>query len=210
MSPVRTLGRRVAQALFVTVAALALVILDGCASSSTQFNGVWVNPEAGHRAPVNNVLVIGINHDTTARRIYEDAIVAQLTTHGIRAEASYKLVPELGPAPPPGIETALRNSGFAAVLVSRTMRVSTDIRVAPGMSYGPAGFGGMWAGAYSVPPNIYTVENVAVETRLFDLKEFVLLWSGSSTTQPASSMQQTINDFATLLIKTLAEAKVIA
>jgi hypothetical protein len=68
----------------------------------------------------------------------------------------------------------------------------------------------MWAGAYSVPPNIYTVENVAVETRLFDVKGFVLLWSGSSTTQPTSSMQRTIDDFATLLIRTLAEAKVIA
>jgi hypothetical protein len=36
------------------------------------------------------------------------------------------------------------------------------------------------------------------------------LWSGSSTTNPISSMQQTISEFATVLTKALAEAKVIA
>jgi hypothetical protein len=36
-----------------------------------------------------------------------------------------------------------------------------------------------------------------------------LLWSGSSTTNPASSMQQTISEFSTVLVKALAEAKLI-
>ena len=82
--------------------------------------------------------------------------------------------------------------------------------MSPGISYGPAGFAGMWAGAYSVPPSIYTVEKVEVETRLFDIKEFAVLWSGSSTTQPTSSMQKTIDEFAMLVVRRLAEAKVIA
>ena len=90
------------------------------------------------------------------------------------------------------------------------MRVSTDIRVTPGQSYGPAGFHGMWGGAFSTAPNIYTVQKVEVETRLFDVKDLALLWSGSSITNPTSSMQQTISNFATVLIKALAEAKVIA
>jgi hypothetical protein len=37
-----------------------------------------------------------------------------------------------------------------------------------------------------------------------------VLWSGSSTTQPTSLMQKTIDEFATLLVRRLAEAKVIA
>ena len=79
---------------------------------------------------------------------------------------------------------AVRNAGVDAVLVSRTVRVSTDIRVTPGHSYGSAGFYGMWGGAFSTAPNVYTVQNVEVESQLFDVKDLALLWSGSSTTNP--------------------------
>ena len=207
MKSIWNLGRGVAL-FFFSLTTLAGAILVGCAAT-TEIHGAWVNPEASKRLPVNNVLVIGINRDSTARRIYEDAIVAQFAARGIKAQPSYKLLPELGPAPPPDIETVVRNAGVDAVLVSRTVRVSTDIRVTPGHSYGPAGFYGMWGGAFSTAPNVYTVQNVEVETRLFDVKDLALLWSGSSTTNPTSSMQQTITEFATVLIKALAEAKVI-
>jgi hypothetical protein len=203
-----TLMRAIAFVISLVLVALGAAILASCAST-TEINGVWVNPEAGKRAPMNNVLVIGINRDSTARRVYEDAIVAQFAARGIKAQPSYKLLPELGAVPPPDIETTVRNAGVDAVLVSRTARVSTDIRVTPGHSYGPAGFHGMWGGAFSTAPNIYTVQNVEVESRLFDVKDLTLLWSGSSTTNPTSSMQQTITQFATVLIKALADAKVI-
>ena len=209
MRSIRKVTNGIAFAILLLFAAVTVALLVSCAST-TEINGAWVSPEAGKRSPVNNVLVIGINRDATARLIYEDAIVAQLAARGIKAQPSYKLLPELGPAPPPDIETTVRKAGVDAVLVSRTMRVSTDIRVTPGHSYGPAGFYGMWGGAFSTAPNVYTVQKVEVETRLFDVKDLALLWSGSSTTNPTSSMQQTISEFATVLIKALAEAKVIA
>jgi hypothetical protein len=208
MNSIRKVANGLAFTVLLLFAAVTVALVFGCASN-TQLNGVWVNPEAGKRAPANNVLVIGINRDSTARRIYEDAIVAQFAARGIKAQPSYKLLPELGPAPPPDVETTVRNAGVDAVLVSRTVRVSTDIRVTPGHSYGPAGFYGMWGGGFSTAPNVYTVQNVEVESRLFDVKDLALLWSGSSTTNPTSSMQQTISEFATVLIKALAEAKVI-
>jgi hypothetical protein len=37
-----------------------------------------------------------------------------------------------------------------------------------------------------------------------------LLWSGTSTTNPTSSMQKTVTHFAAVLVRALAEAKVIA
>jgi hypothetical protein len=39
------------------------------------------------------VLVIGISRDSTARRIYEGAIVAQFAVRGIESQPSYNLVP---------------------------------------------------------------------------------------------------------------------
>jgi len=195
----------------------AALLLSACAS--TQFNAQWLNPEAGSRLPVRNVLVIGISRDTTARRVYEDTMVAQLTARGVKAQPSYRSLPDDGPATQPAIERAVRDAGADAVLISRTISVINEIRVSPGMVMGPPyGFGwggfygfyhGMWASAYAIPPSVYTVQNVVVDTRLFDAKDFMVLWSGSSTTTPTTSMQATIADFATSLVTTLANAKAI-
>ena len=195
----------------------AALLLSACAS--TQFNAQWLNPEAGSRLPVRNVLVIGISRDTTARRVYEDTMVAQLAARGVKAQPSYRSLPDDGPAAQPAIERAVRDAGADAVLISRTISVTNEVRVSPGMVMGPpGGFGwggfygfyhGMWASAYAIPPSVYTVQNVVVDTRLFDAKDFMVLWSGSSTTTPTASMQTTIADFATSLVTALANAKAI-
>jgi len=195
----------------------AALLLSACAS--TQFNAQWLNPEAGNRLPVRNVLVIGISRDTTARRIYEDTMVAQLAARGVKAQPSYRSLPDDGPAAQPAIERAVRDAGADAVLISRTVSVTSEVRVSPGMVVGPPyGFGwggfygyyhGTWASAYAIPPSIYTVQNVVVDTRLFDAKDFMVLWSGSSTTTPTSGMQATITDFATSLVTALADAGAI-
>jgi hypothetical protein len=195
----------------------AALLLSACAS--TQFNAQWLNPEAGNRLPVRNVLVIGISRDTTARRIYEDTMVAQLAERGVKAQPSYRSLPDDGPAAQPAIERAVRDAGADAVLISRTVSVTSEVRVSPGMVMGPPyGFGwggfygfyhGMWASAYAIPPSVYTVQNVVVDTRLFDAKDFMVLWSGSSTTTPTSGMQTTITDFATSLVTALADARTI-
>jgi len=48
-----------------------------------------------------------------------------------------------------------------------------------------------------------------IETRLFYAKDFVVLSSGTSTTEPTSSMEKAITEFGTILTKTLGEAKVL-
>jgi hypothetical protein len=209
------MNRRLAGAALL---AAAIVALSGCATS-TEINARWINPQAGNRLPVKSVMVIGVNRDSTARRIYEDAMVAELTARGVKAVQSYKFLPDDGPAEQQAIQAAVAKVGADAVLISRTVSVSNEVRVSPGFVAGPPwGFGwpgfygyyhSYWSAAYAFPPSVYTVQNVLVDTRLFDAKEFLLLWSGSSTTVPTGSMQQTIQDFAKTITETLAKDKVI-
>ena len=211
MNLIRNPWRRIALVPSLLFLALCAVVI-WASSATTETNGIGVSHEAGKRARVSNVLVIAINRDTTARRIYEDTIVAQFAARGIKARASYKLLRDLGAAPPPDIEMTMRKAGVDAVLISRTLRASTGNRATPGYTYmpvGPVGFHGMW-GTFSTAPNVYAVQSMEIETRLFDVKHLALLWSGSSTTTPTSSMQQTITEFATALINALADAKLIA
>ena len=119
----------------------AIVALSGCAAS-TELNAQWVNPQAGNRLPVKSVMVMGINRDSTARRIYEDAMVAQLSARGVKAVQSYKSVPEEGPAEQQEIQAAVAAVGADAVLISRTVSVTNEVRVSPGFVAGPPwGFG---------------------------------------------------------------------
>ena len=201
----------------VALLGAAVLVLSGCAS--TAINAQWINPQAGNRIPVKSVMVMGINRDSTARRIYEDAMVAQLALRGVKAVQSYKMLPDDGPAEQQAIQAALSQVGAGAVLISRTISVTNEVRVSPGYVAGPPwGFGwpgfygyyqGYWSAAYAFPPSVYTVQNVLVDTRLFDAKDYLLLWSGSSTTVPTSSMQQTIQDFAKTINETLAKDKII-
>jgi hypothetical protein len=202
----------------VALLAVAIVALSGCAAS-TELNAQWVNPQAGNRLPVKSVMVMGISRDSTARRIYEDAMVVELNARGIKAVQSYKSLPGEGPAEQQAIQAAVASAGADAVLISRTVSVTNEVRVSPGYVAGPPwGFGwpgfygyyhSYWSAAYAFPPSVYTVQNVLVDTRLFDAKEYLLLWSGSSTTVPTSSMQQTIQDFAKTISATLAKDKVV-
>lgn len=212
------MSRHLVSAIRTAATVAAALLLSACATS-TQINAQWVNPEAGKRLPVKSVLVIGITRDTTARRVYEDTMVAQLAARGVKAQPSYRSLPDDGPAPRPAIEMAIKDMGADAVLISRTVSVTSEVRVSPGMVMGPPyGFGwggfygyyhGMWSSAYATPPSVYTVQNVVVDTRLFDAKDFMVLWSGSSTTTPTSSMQTTIAEFAATLAEALASAKAI-
>ena len=209
---------RIVSTLRAAALVAATLLLAACAAS-TQFNAQWLNPQAGSRLPVKNVLVIGISRDTTARRVYEDTMVAQLAARGVKAQPSYRLLQDDGPAPQAAIEKAVKDVGADAVLISRTVSVTNEVYVSPGMVMGPPyGFGwggfygyyhGMWSSAYAIPPSVYTVQNVVVDTRLFDAKDFMVLWSGSSTTNPTSTMQTTIAEFAGTLVTALAAAKAI-
>lgn len=204
---------------FGVVLLTAAALVAGCATNSTQFNAQWRNPQAEAQLPVKNVLVMGISRDTTARRIFEDAMVSQLTARGIKATPSYRTLTADGPEDQKAIQKAVADMGADSVLITRTVGVNNEVRVTPGMVVGPPyGFGwpgfygyyhGMWSGAYAMPPTVYTVQNVLVDTRLFDAKDFVVLWSGSSTTTPTGSMQSTIIEFAATLAAELALAKAI-
>ena len=85
MRSIRKVTNGFAFTILLLFAAVTVALLAGCAST-TEINGAWVNPEAGKRRPVHTVLVIGINRDATARRIYENAMGAQLAARGIKAQ----------------------------------------------------------------------------------------------------------------------------
>jgi hypothetical protein len=196
-------------------AIIVLLAVTACAGP-TVLNTQWTDPQFSAR-PVRSILVLGVTKDTTNRRVYEDAMVAQLTARGVKAQASYVFAPESGPVSYEVMEKVLSESGAAGVLVSRVVNVSQSVRVMPGTFVGPShsmgrrgfhGFyDGMWASSFHSPPTITVDENVAADTRLFEAKDFAVVWSASTTTTTRGSGSTTalLQQFAALIADTLAK-----
>lgn len=201
-------ARRTRVALFSVVLALA-----ACAAP-TVLNTQWSNPDFKGK-PIRNILVVAVVKDTTNRRTFEDAMVRQLAAKGVKAEPSYRYSPDAGVMEQAKMQQAVKESGATGVLLSRVVNVSQTVKVSPGMYMGPpvgygfGGFygfyGGMWASSYYTQPSLYTEENVTADTRLFEAKDFFLVWSASTTTTPGStSAMSMIDQFSQLIVGAMA------
>lgn len=195
------------------------VLLTGCAAP-TVLNTQWVDPEFVGKPPIRSVMVLSITKDTANRRTFEDQMVKQLAARGVHGVPSYRYAPEAGAVEQSKLEQAVKESGVAGMLLTRVVNVSQSVQVAPGMYMGPPmgygfrgfyGFyGGMWASSFYAPPTIYTEENIVADTRLFETKDFRLVWSGSTTTTPGSrSTTAVIEQFTQLIADSLAKDKLI-
>lgn len=189
------------------------LLVAGCAAP-TVLNTQWTNPDFKAK-PIRNILVVAVLKDSANRRTFEDAMVKQLAAKGVKAEPSYRYAPDAGVMEQAKMQQAVKESGAAAVLLSRVVNVSQTVKVSPGMYMGPpvgygfGGFygfyGGMWASSYYTQPSLYTEENVTADTRLFESKDFFLVWSASTTTTPGStSASAMIDQFSTLITNALA------
>jgi hypothetical protein len=201
-------------------AVVMLLAVTACAGP-TVLNTQWADSQFSAK-PMRSILVVGITKDTSNRRVYEDAMVAQLTTRGVKAMPSYLFAPESGPVSLKVMEKALADFGATGVLLTRVVNVSQSVRVTPGIPPRNSGFGpsrnmgmrgfhgfydGMWASSFHSPPTITVQENVAADTQLFETKDFSVVWSASTTTVTRASGSTTalLQQFAALIAETLAK-----
>ena len=198
------------------LASVAVLLAVAACAAPTVLNTQWSNPSFTSK-PMRKILVVGITKDSSNRRVYEDAMVAQLNARGVQAMPSYGFAPEPGPVPQEVVQKAIDDFGASGVLLTRVVNVSQTVRVTPGMYMGPPrsmgfqgfhGFySGMWATSFHSPPTITVTENVVADTRLFEARDFQIVWTASTTTSTSGSSSTTslLQQFATLIATTLAQ-----
>jgi len=199
-----------------TVTVLAIVVLmAGCASTTLQSQ--WRDPGyAG--GPFKKVFVIGLSaRDVSARRIFEDAMVARLTAAGVQAVPEWQHLPGDGPLPEGSVSAAVEGTGADAVLIARLVGIDTRISVSPAAVPGPGlGYGYGWYGPYAgwysgwyAAPMVTQYDVVIVETSLFDTKTKRLVWSATSQTVDPASVQKEAPAFADTIIGALQKAGLV-
>jgi hypothetical protein len=210
------------------VAVTAAVVLAGCATRATSIDAQWISPSLAGKREVRNVLVLGSLRDTTQRRMLEDRMVDALAAVGMKAVASYTVLPQGGQVTEDQLRKAVAAAGASHVLASSITGMTTDVRVTPGMVSGPGwgpgrgwpstmgpGWGGFasyhnTAWVRSTPPEVRTTQNVHGDTRVFDAAKSEVVWSAATTTVIGwDSVPQLLDQFVRLIVDTLKQDGVI-
>jgi hypothetical protein len=124
------------------------------------------------------------------------------------------LIPEDGEVSQQRLAQAVSASGADGVLVTRLVRVNRETQIYPGTYAGPPfmGFYGFyssaWVGFYD-PPQVYTYDVVTSETSLIDAKVDRVIWSGTTETFSPREVRKDTQEFASLIIKALADQGLI-
>lgn len=194
---------------------LAVAALAGCAGP-TRIVQQWQDPVfAG--GPFKRVFVIGVTHEATVRRVFEDAFCVQLKARAVECVQSYTLVPEDGIASRERYDGAVRTARADGVFIARVLRVERRTEVIPSA---PVGFGGAygfygaaWGGplfmGYAAPPTVIQVDQAFVESRLFSVKSDQPVWTAQSEIFAPSNPQRDADDFSRTMIDALAARKLI-
>lgn len=186
---------------------LFAMLLAGCAAQ-TRFVHTWHDPaHAGSR--VGSVLVMAFGDDGASRRVFEDEFVRTLNAAGVRALASYTLVPGIAGADWPRVKEAVDRSAAGAVLTVRLVGIEKWTRVVPAQVMmmpvaGPRrGLSGYYTTVMVTPPTTQTFEVMTLETSLWKVPGESMVWSGTSETFAPDDLKEAAGGLAREVVQAL-------
>jgi len=188
-----------------------LLCLSGCVSTSLVDR--WKDASFSG-PPLHKVLVVGVQRDDGARRVWEDGMVAALARQGTDSSASYRLFPSKAPTAEELGSTASRE-GFDGVLATHFVGASRRNYWVPG----DVGFGvgwrwryyGYWGAAYG-PGYVETEHRSDYQTDVFtiDAAGGKLIWTGITRSIDVRSTSHTTDEIGHVLVPALIQQGILA
>ena len=195
---------------------LAVVLLAGCATSSTQLTNTWKDPSApGTR--FKKVLTVCACKDDGTRRTVEDRLAAAIKG----SEPSYSVLTDDQLGDRERTKAALRDGGFDGVVMLRLVSVDKSQTYVPGSTYvvpvgyhsmyGGWGYGGYAAyGAVYDPGYVREDQLVNFDTNIYRVADEKLLWASRSQTDNPSSVNEVIDGIIAETAKEMKKQGVIS
>ena len=194
----------------VVRAALVLIVLAVVACAGTTLTKSWRSPDYRGQ-PFKKLLVVGVSDWPELRRSFEEEFVKELKAAGVDAVPSFVLLPETGQADEAQLTQAVKEAGADGALITHLIRV--DVQTEVKQVYMPVeigfydGYAVAWAGSYKVP--VSHTDTVVLETDLYSVQDSQLVWSATTQTVAATSIQKDLPGFAKLIIGELRRQKLI-
>jgi hypothetical protein len=195
------------------------LVLAAC-TGQTHFVQTWKDPGAEPQIVRrgDTVVALVLGPDPSTQQAVEQALVVELSRHGMSALPGHALVTAEEALAPELALPRLKEGGAAAVVLVRTLGVHTEARDGRPVFIGPAvnlggvrgGFGPYYLhGRGPAGPDDAADRIVRVETLLFDLKRDTLLWAGKSETNGSSPLRALMGDLLVAVGAEMARQGVI-
>ncbi len=194
------------------LAALATVgivmALAGCAT--TRVEGQWRHPDAANLRLAGKVLVVGLTRDETTRRLFEDAMSAELVARGREVARSYDAASgALAAADADALAALAKRVGAASILSSALVAHEQVQRVIiepmPEWRWSYAG----WYGHYwplATRTEIRTYDRYVAGTSLTDVAGGRVVWTARTITSSPGAAAREVKTFARVIADALATA----
>jgi len=187
-----------------------LLVTTGCAT--TELKTVWRDEAFQDR--LTQVLVIGCAEQATIRRTFEDEFARQLSAQGVKAVASYTVLPSPEQfQDEAAVKAKVRKLGVDAVLVTRLIDKKTvELYYPPEMEYRvPSGYyRGGWHGYYmdgyervSRPGRMVEQQLLTAESNIYQADTEKLIWSALSETLVDGASDAVIRSFVKVIVQNL-------
>jgi hypothetical protein len=194
-------------AIFSIMAAVCWLITTSCAT--TTLNAVWKDPnyQGGKR---EKVLVVGVSKNPTQRRLFEDALVAQLKARGTDAVASYTIIPTEEMSDKAAVESKIKTMEVDTILVTKLVAKKTEKVSSAPAPYPPTYYYRGWYDYYSRSyGDEYEYEVTSLETNLYETETGKLIWSAFSDTYVGTASERDIKSFVKVIINSLSDNQLI-
>ncbi|WP_435624286.1 hypothetical protein [Flagellimonas sp.] len=197
---------------------LLVLLLSSCSSYLTSSENV-----SNARNDYEKILVVGRSKDNTARIKFENSVVSQLAEQGLNGISSYAenamvdINKKYSDSELVTLKKRLMSNGYDGVIVTNLINTEAYTDVVPGgtsTAYVPARVGrfGRYLTYYPVttwePDQLKSGTKYIFESSLYRLAEKAgdnLQWVGRFEVKDPSSLEKTVNNYATDLTKALVK-----
>ncbi len=196
---------------------LLLAGVSGC--GPVKFVSTWKNPEA---QPQNwegeKIAAFVITLMKATRLGAETTLARELTQRGAQGIAGHTLVTlEMARKDPDRAREILESEGVTGAVVMRVVGQNYEVSYSPGSAYYVGtyytGFWGYWnygvATVYT-PGHTTAEEVVSIETRLYSVKDDLLLWAGTSKTTNPENVQKFVYQLVEAVGKEVRKSGLVA
>jgi hypothetical protein len=194
-----------------TLLIIATVLLASC--STTQIVEEW-HETAYSGPPINSAFVLAVTDKPSERRFYESAMTGHLVANGLNAKASFRLMSEDALSNDAAmIEKAIAESTSDVIITTRVIDITKQTSHAqPGFYYvhhdHRPNFHSYFNPAFHImlQPGYETTDTIiSLETNIYNAKDGSLLWTGHSRSFNPSSIDQTMQELARLMLTKLRQ-----
>jgi hypothetical protein len=203
------------------IAVIALVVITLASGKSTKLIMSWKSPSYTGGRKFQRVLALGLSDKTKIRADFEDALAAQLTEAGMQAIPGNTILlrPEGAEPDLDYLKTQIRDHKIDAVVVSRLVKVETNVTYVPGTSYVVPSpyymslygyYGALYPTVYS-PGYLKEEKKVRIETNLYNSSspDGDLIWTGVTDTFNPSNVDKAINALVKLVVRQMRSEGVL-